>query len=452
MPRNVIRALACAALAIVAVAVPSTAAAADDVLYVGNGGSNSLSMLSTAGGTLTPLATPSLPAADVVADNARHRLFVGNADGNSIAVYDIEPDGSLTPVAGSPFAGAAGRLLLSPDGSRLFAGSGGTVSVFTVAANGALTPVAGSPFATAPGNVNGLAVTPDGHFLYASVWTGSGEFSAFSVAPNGALTELAGSPYTAAPYNSGVAVDDAGNHLYLTNNSLGPYDPGDVNVYDIANDGELTAQPGPPVNADAGLGGPTLSPDGTRLYVNNGGPLTISTFTVAPNGSLSGRVDTPPGSGAGRIAISDDGKRLYTTSFCCDSVSAFAVGNDGVPVPVAGSPFPSGGTNPSGLALATPPPEVPPELPAPETTIKGKPKYKQSEDTRFRFSASIAGSTFKCRLDDAAFRGCKSPKNYKHLKPGKHRFEVYAVAPTGVADETPARVKFKVKFKRKRKR
>lgn len=147
--------------------------------------------------------------------------------------------------------------------------------------------------------------------------------------------------------------------------------------------------------------------------------------------------------------ISDDGKRLYTASHCCNSVSAFAVGNDGVPVPVAGSPFPSGGTNPNGLALATPPPEVPPELPAPETTIKGKPKYKQSEDTRFRFASSIADSTFKCRLDNAAFRDCKSPKNYKHLKPGKHRFEVYAVAPTGVADETTARVKFKVKRKHK---
>ncbi len=51
--------------------------------------------------------------------------------------------------------------------------------------------------------------------------------------------------------------------------------------------------------------------------------------------------------------------------------------------------------------------------------------------------------------DDAAFRDCRSPKNYKHLKPGKHRFEVYAVAPTGAVDETAARVKFKVKHKGK---
>jgi hypothetical protein len=76
---------------------------------------------------------------------------------------------------------------------------------------------------------------------------------------------------------------------------------------------------------------------------------------------------------------------------------------------------------------------------------KGKPKYEQAEDTRFRFSSSIDGSKFKCRLDKSKYKGCTSPKNYKNLKPGKHTFHVYAISPEGVADESPSKLKFKVK-------
>lgn len=88
----------------------------------------------------------------------------------------------------------------------------------------------------------------------------------------------------------------------------------------------------------------------------------------------------------------------------------------------------------------------------PKTKIKGKPKYEQSENTRFRFASSIEGSTFKCKLDRARYRDCKSPKNYKHLKAGKHTFRVYAISPDGVADASPAKAKFKVKAKKHRRK
>jgi hypothetical protein len=43
------------------------------------------------------------------------------------------------------------------------------------------------------------------------------------------------------------------------------------------------------------------------------------------------------------------------------------------------------------------------------------------------------------------FRGCKSPKIYKHLKPHKYLFEVRAFDAAG-KDSTPAKKKFKIKI------
>jgi CSLREA domain-containing protein len=79
---------------------------------------------------------------------------------------------------------------------------------------------------------------------------------------------------------------------------------------------------------------------------------------------------------------------------------------------------------------------------APETTIVKK-KIK-GRTAKFRFVSSEVGSTFQCRLDKKPFKPCRSPKNYKHLKPGKHVFEVRAIDAAGNRDKTPATRRFRV--------
>ena len=74
---------------------------------------------------------------------------------------------------------------------------------------------------------------------------------------------------------------------------------------------------------------------------------------------------------------------------------------------------------------------------APTTTIL---KAKVKELTaRFRFKgvdAGGAGVKFECKLDGKKYHRCRSPKAYKNLKPGKHKFLVRAVSANGV-DSTP---------------
>ncbi len=104
---------------------------------------------------------------------------------------------------------------------------------------------------------------------------------------------------------------------------------------------------------------------------------------------------------------------------------------------------PAAGPPKCPVRSSPPPPPSPP--PTPETTIGKGPKGKSHSTTaKFKFSSSVSGSSFQCKLDKSQFKTCKSPKKYKKLKPGKHVFKVRAVNSAGKADPTPAKRKFTV--------
>jgi hypothetical protein len=97
------------------------------------------------------------------------------------------------------------------------------------------------------------------------------------------------------------------------------------------------------------------------------------------------------------------------------------------------------------LAAGSPKCPVTTPPPTPQTKISKGPKAKSHSTTAtFKFSASVKGSSFQCKLDKKPFKSCKSPKKYKGLKPGKHVFKVRAINSAGVADPTPAKKKFTV--------
>jgi hypothetical protein len=108
-------------------------------------------------------------------------------------------------------------------------------------------------------------------------------------------------------------------------------------------------------------------------------------------------------------------------------------------------------------STVVPPPPPPPDggdATAPQTAIDSKPKAKlktkkKSVKATFEFSANEAGARFECRLDNAQFAACTSPKSYK-LKPGKHAFAVRAIDAAGNADATPATASVNVKRRKKK--
>lgn len=80
----------------------------------------------------------------------------------------------------------------------------------------------------------------------------------------------------------------------------------------------------------------------------------------------------------------------------------------------------------------------------PHTEILQQSKVSREGDVRFFFASNERGSRYQCSLDSDKFRGCKSPKRYRGLKPGKHVFRVRAIDRAGNIDPTPAKRRFKV--------
>ena len=80
----------------------------------------------------------------------------------------------------------------------------------------------------------------------------------------------------------------------------------------------------------------------------------------------------------------------------------------------------------------------------PDTAITGGPAdggTSTSDTASFIFSSTERDSTFRCKLDDAAFAACPSPKAYASLAAGSHTFQVKAVGSGGEptdSDATPA--------------
>jgi len=151
----------------------------------------------------------------VLVDCARF-AFVANSGSNNISAYLVDnTSGTLTAIAGSPFATVANPSVITFNytgtGQFAYVANAGSNNVSAYAINtttGALTAIAGSPFATgtAPGT---LSIESSGDFAYLANH-GSGSVSAFAInATTGALIAVAGSPFAtgANPYSVTLPID-----------------------------------------------------------------------------------------------------------------------------------------------------------------------------------------------------------------------------------------------------
>lgn len=88
-----------------------------------------------------------------------------------------------------------------------------------------------------------------------------------------------------------------------------------------------------------------------------------------------------------------------------------------------------------------------PDYLLPHTRITFAPASKtRSRSPVFRFTDSTgqSGTTFQCKIDRKAWRGCRSPLRLKRLSQGKHVLEVKGVNGAGEAEPKPVKRSFKV--------
>jgi 6-phosphogluconolactonase len=279
-------------------------------------------------------------------------LYVSSGESDTVSAYQIAANGSLSGVPGSPFNALVPLgVAVTPDGKYLYvadtAGAAG-VSAFSVAADGALIPVAGSPFPAKSG-AWGVAIAPDGKHLYVAD-AAAKDVSAYTIESNGSLAAVSGSPFAAGTGPDNLAITPNGQYLYVANE-----ESNNVSAFSIAPDGALSALSGSPYTAGESPRAVSLTPDGKHLYVANQSPETITAFSIAGDGTLAPVAGSPfpaPYDQLG-VAVTPDGKHLYTTSSGAgEPLSAFSIAENGSLTAIAGSPFTPGGDNANSVAIS----------------------------------------------------------------------------------------------------
>ena len=293
-------------------------------------------------------------------------LYAANDGSGTISAFKINSTtGALTHVQGSPFLadGAPGgdyALATSPDNKFLFATCDCTtnIHVYAIGNAGALGEVEGSPFQTGA-NSDGLKVSSNSQLLVVA----EGSLTAvgvYSISSTGTLTAVAGSPFasSATPFN--VAVNCAGNLVFVTDN--GSYDGSyaAIDVFSMSSAGSLSLVSGGPFfnGTTETSGGEVLSPNGKYLFVTDTFSSDISTLAVGSDGALTQVAGSPftTSGWTGGIAVSHSGTYLYSAFFTSGQVDGRSIDSTGALSSVPGTPFSTGQSQEGVLTLITFPP------------------------------------------------------------------------------------------------
>jgi 6-phosphogluconolactonase len=278
---------------------------------------------------------------------------------NTVAAFNRLADGTLTPVAGSPFAvggsgtghadASQGSLELSADGRYLLAVDAGSnqISVLRIKPDGSLQIAEGSPVASNGVDPVSIAVSDDLVYV-ANAGPGSNpgdtNYTGFTLNPGGHLRAIPDSTYPLASNSKpgDVLFNRDGNRLVGARIASSQIDS-----FTVGHDGRLTTAPGSPYDAQAfspaqGYGqlGSEFSPtDPDQLFVSDahvaaGGPAPglVSSFTDAADGTLTPIAGSPVGNdgiASCWVEISHDGKYLFAVNTASATISSYSIGIGG---------------------------------------------------------------------------------------------------------------------------
>ena len=261
-------------------------------------------------------------------------LFAVIQGSDTIAVFHIADDGSLSPVAGSPFSsggvaptsvGVSGDILVvankASDGVRNLSKVAPSYTTFSIAADGSLKPT-GSKFALPAGwSPTQAYVAPGGKLVFAT--EEHGMLRAFQLSPTGELTQSQMSPVPLAP---SLFAGHRPSPVWPAGLSASPTQP--VLYTGIPNHNSIAAFTFKPTGELALIGGTsdthTLTPelpcwsvvsaDGRRLYFANAGSGNISVWNTEGGPVVPHLLQTyqlPGGGNPWGLRIDPTGKLLF---------------------------------------------------------------------------------------------------------------------------------------------
>jgi 6-phosphogluconolactonase len=267
---------------------------------------------------------------------------------NTISGFDRHSDGSLTPLAGSPFtAGGAGTgaasglasqgaVEVTSDGHFLIAVDAGSnqVSVLRIHEDGSLQLVPKGVVSSDGPNPVSVAVH-DNLVYVANAGAVGPNYTGFDLSPSGKIQPLP---------NSTVWLPDGSQPGDVLFNSTGTILAGTrvgtslIDSFVVGGNGLLTEAPGAPFIAQgAGPFGSEFGPTNPQqLFVSNAhngpGLGTVSAFSVAADGSLTSIGASPVANGVTApcwVAISPDGRYLFAVNTGSGQISSYSIALNG---------------------------------------------------------------------------------------------------------------------------
>jgi len=260
---------------------------------------------------------------------------------NSTGAITLGPE--TPPVVGnSPTA-----VVLHPSGKFLYAvnSKGDSISIFNVAGDGTLTLIATpTPACCGP---SAAVIDPSGNYLLVTNNVFNGTVSVFAIGSGGGtLSPVQGSPFPAGPGPTDLKITSK-NFVYVVNPGIAKVEGFSLNP----SNGFLTPSSQPPVSAGAGLNAIAIDPTGRFLYTANTSDNTVSAFTIDPSSGFLNSIQGSPycstpgctgaGSGPGALAVDTSARFLYvSTPGSSDSIWVFTIDPvQGILVPLTNSPF-----------------------------------------------------------------------------------------------------------------
>jgi 6-phosphogluconolactonase (cycloisomerase 2 family) len=301
----------------------------------------------------------------------RRYLLAVDAGSNQISVLRIEYDGSLDPVPGSPFAsGGVNPVSIAVSHDLVYVANQGTPTStaddytgFRLHPDGRLDPIPGSTVALPAGSKPGdVLFDSDGRKLVGTE-IASSKIDSFTVGWNGLLTAAPGSPFDAQSFTPKQGFGQLGSEFSPTkpdqlfvsdaHTMAGGGAPGLVSSFTDDPHGVVAPiSPSPVGNDGIASCWVEISHDGRYLFVVNTGSGTISTYSIAHDGSITWLWSTPSGQlggGAEDARLSPDGSTLWVVQAGADRVTGFSV-RGGALTPLSQASGPAGAT-PTGIVV-----------------------------------------------------------------------------------------------------
>ena len=296
-------------------------------------------------------------------------LYVANSAANTVSLFSIAKDGSLSQNTPPTQAGSGPHsVIIDPSGKYLLVTNSlsNDVSVFSIdSSSGALTEVPNSPFplGTGQSGPGEILIPPSGDLAYVTC-SGTGTVTAFTFSSSTGQLALISTYYSGAGA-SGLAVDNSGTHLYVANSnainnpqtSVGNISGYNINQNPGADYGKLSPINGSPFTSIAG-NGPTVlvyATTGNFLFATTAGSnYSVWAFTInGTTGQLTSTINSPFSVTAGNLfAIIDNvGGFFYIGS--PTGIQGYTYDqNTGEPTVINKSPFSTNGTSPGRIVIS----------------------------------------------------------------------------------------------------